>query len=116
MLTESEQMRKESDDAGPKVELEHWKKRLAKFDSLTACVKDPQCRTVISLLVASKSKVLKVCPSHTYPSISSHMLLFVRHGVNWTCLSLTIQMKQKTMSSFSIHWKSTVSRSTSAIQ
>ena len=60
MLTESEQMRKESDDAGPKVELEHWKKRLAKFDSLTACLKEPQCKMVISLLVVSKSKVLKV--------------------------------------------------------
>ena len=81
MLTESEQMRKEADDAGPKVELEHWKKRLAKFDSITACVKDPQCRTVISLLVASKSKVLKVCNLH-HSSISCHILLFNRHGVN----------------------------------
>ena len=53
-------MRKEADNVGPKAELEHWKKRLARFDSLTACVKSPQCRTVVSILVASKSKVLKV--------------------------------------------------------
>lgn len=52
-------MRKEADDVGPKAELGHWKKRLAKFDSLTACVKSKEFRTVISILLASKSKVLK---------------------------------------------------------
>lgn len=66
-------MRKEPYDIGPKAELDHWKKRLAKFDSLTACVKDPQCRTVISLLVASKSKVLEVSNLH----LSKHQLLHV---------------------------------------
>ena len=60
ILTESEQMRKESDDVGPRAELEHWKKRMAKFDSLTTCVKSPQCRAVINVLVAAKSKLLKV--------------------------------------------------------
>ena len=60
ILTQSEQMRKESDSVGPRAELEHWKKRMAKFDSLTTCVKSPQCRAVISVLVASKSKVLQV--------------------------------------------------------
>ena len=59
-LTESEQMRKESDDVGPRAELEHWKKRMAKFDSLTTCVKSPHCRAVINVLVAAKSKLLKV--------------------------------------------------------
>ena len=53
-------MRKEADDVGPKAELEHWKKRLARFDSLTTCVKSPQCRTVVSILIAAKSKALKV--------------------------------------------------------
>ncbi len=60
ILTQSEQMRKESDSVGPRAELEHWKRRMAKFDSLTTCVKSPQCRAVISVLVASKSKVLQV--------------------------------------------------------
>lgn len=53
-------MRKEADDVGPRAELEHWKKRLAKFDSLTKCIKEPQCRTVVTILAAAKSKVLKV--------------------------------------------------------
>ncbi len=68
ILTQSEQMRKESDSVGPRAELEHWKRRMAKFDSLTTCVKSPQCRAVISVLVASKSKVLQVCQPFS-PSI-----------------------------------------------
>ena len=61
ILTQSEQMRKESDDLGPHAELEHWKKRMAKFDSLTTSIKTPQCRAIINILVAAKSKVLQVC-------------------------------------------------------
>ena len=45
---------------GPRAELEHWKKRLAKFDCLTKSMKSPECRTVVAILVAAKSKVLKV--------------------------------------------------------
>ena len=60
ILTQSEQMRKEADSVGPRAELEHWKSRMAKFDSLTTCVKNPQCRAVINVLVASKSRVLQV--------------------------------------------------------
>lgn len=60
ILTQSEQMRKEADTVGPRAELEHWKKRMAKFDSLTFCVKSQQCRVIINLLVAAKSKVLQV--------------------------------------------------------
>ena len=75
-MTESEQMRKETDDVGPKAELDHWKKRLARFDSLTACVKSPQCRNIVSILVAAKSKVLKVFILHAKtPQLSINHLL-----------------------------------------
>lgn len=60
ILTESEQMRKEADDIGPRAELDHWKKRMAKFDSLSDCIKSPQRRTVIAIIIAAKSRVLKV--------------------------------------------------------
>ena len=60
ILTQSEQMRKEADTVGPRAELEHWKKRMAKFDSLTTCIKSSQCRAIVSILVAAKSKVLQV--------------------------------------------------------
>ncbi len=63
ILTESEQMRKEADDVGPKAELDHWKKRLARYDSLTTCIKSHQCKIVVSILIVAKSKVLKVINS-----------------------------------------------------
>ena len=61
ILAWSEQMRREADDVGPRAELQYWKKRMAKFDSLISSIKLPQCRAVINILVVSKSKVLKVC-------------------------------------------------------
>ena len=57
-------MRREAYTVGPRAELEHWKKRLAKFDSLTKSLKAPQCRTAVAILVAAKSKTLKVCSCH----------------------------------------------------
>ena len=53
-------MRKEADDVGPQAELDYWKKRMAKFDSLTTYLKCSQCRVVLNLLAAAKSKLLEV--------------------------------------------------------
>ena len=53
-------MRKEADDVGPQAELEHWKKRMAKFDSLTTYLRCSQCRIVLNILVATKSKTVEV--------------------------------------------------------
>jgi len=66
ILTESEQMRKEADDIGPRAELDHWKKRMAKFDSLSDCIKSPDRRIVIAIVIAAKSKILKVIPEAKY--------------------------------------------------
>ena len=63
MLAESEQMRKEADDVGPKAELDHWKKRTAKFNSLLDQIKGPDCKAVVGVLHAAKSKLLKVMQS-----------------------------------------------------
>lgn len=59
VLAESEQMRKEADDTGPIAELEHWRQRRAKFNSLLDQMKSKQCKTVIGILLHAKSKVLK---------------------------------------------------------
>eukprot|EP00117_Sycon_ciliatum_P004310 scpid857/ scgid8744/ Dynein heavy chain 5, axonemal; Axonemal beta dynein heavy chain 5; Ciliary dynein heavy chain 5 len=59
VLTESEQMRKEADNVGPSVELDHWKQRTAKFNSLLDCINSPSCRAVIGILTATKSKLIK---------------------------------------------------------
>ena len=53
-------MRKEADDAGPMAELQHWRQRMAKFNSLLEQIKTKQCKTVIGILLVAKSKVLKV--------------------------------------------------------
>ncbi|CAH3041642.1 unnamed protein product [Pocillopora meandrina] len=59
VLAESEQMRKEADDVGPKAELDHWKKRMAKFNSLLDQIKGTECKAVVGVLHAAKSKLLK---------------------------------------------------------
>ncbi|MEJ1275821.1 hypothetical protein NN561_006720 [Cricetulus griseus] len=42
ILAENNQLRKEADDVGPRAELEHWKKRLSKFNYLLDQLKSPQ--------------------------------------------------------------------------
>jgi len=59
VLAESEQMRREADNVGPKAELDHWKKRMAKFNSLMDQIKSTDCKTVTGILVAAKSKIIK---------------------------------------------------------
>lgn len=59
VLAESEQMRKEADDIGPTAELEHWKKRMAKFNSLLDQIKSPHCKATVGVLHAAKSRSLK---------------------------------------------------------
>ena len=54
-------MRREADNVGPKAELEHWKKRMAKFNSLMDQIKSTDCKTVTGILIAAKSKIIKVC-------------------------------------------------------
>eukprot|EP00111_Clytia_hemisphaerica_P005698 TCONS_00016530-protein len=60
VLAESEQMRKEADDTGPIAELEHWRQRRAKFNTLLDQMKSSDCKTVIAILIHAKSKVLKI--------------------------------------------------------
>nr|QWY73219.1 dynein heavy chain 5 [Hofstenia miamia] len=59
VLAESEQIRREADDVGPSAELDHWKKRMATFNSLLDQIKNPRCRAVVFALQAAKSRVLR---------------------------------------------------------
>ena len=54
-------MRKEADDIGPKAELDHWKKRMAKFNSLLDQIKGQECKAALGIMIAAKSKLIKVC-------------------------------------------------------
>ncbi|EPQ10653.1 Dynein heavy chain 5, axonemal [Myotis brandtii] len=67
VLAENNQLRREADDLGPRAELEHWKKRLSKFNYLLDQLKSPDVKAVLAVLAAAKSKLLKVV---------SHFLLY----------------------------------------
>ena len=84
-------MRKEADDVGPKAELDHWKKRMAKFNSLLDQVKGPECKAVVGVLHAAKSKLLKVC-------LFFYAVLEGSRGVNNATL-FTIENKTRDRSS-----------------
>ncbi|KAM8815689.1 dynein axonemal heavy chain 5 isoform 1-T1 [Rhynchonycteris naso] len=60
VLAESNQLRKEADDLGPRAELEHWKKRLSKFNYLLDQLKSPDVKAVLAVLAAARSKLLKI--------------------------------------------------------
>eukprot|EP00079_Xenopus_tropicalis_P026874 XP_012820905.1 PREDICTED: dynein heavy chain 5, axonemal [Xenopus tropicalis] len=60
VLAESNQLRKEADDLGPRAELDHWKKRLSKFHYLLDQLKTPEVKAVLGVLTAAKSKLLKI--------------------------------------------------------
>ena len=51
--------RNESDDAGPETELEYWRTRMAKFNAITEQLKGRECKIVLGVIGAAKSKVLK---------------------------------------------------------
>ncbi|KAM8731517.1 dynein axonemal heavy chain 5 [Acanthopagrus schlegelii] len=59
VLTESEQMRKEADDVGPSAELEHWKRRMVTFNSLTEELKRPHVKRTLGVLQVTKSRTLR---------------------------------------------------------
>jgi len=58
VLAESEQMRREADEIGPHHELDFWKARMVKFNSITDQLKSPSCKKVIGILQAVKSKTI----------------------------------------------------------
>ena len=59
VLAESEQMRREADDIGPRAELDHWKKRMSRFNFLLDQIKGRDVKTVLGVLHAAKSKTIK---------------------------------------------------------
>ena len=61
MLAEAEQIRKESDNVGPRAELDFWKKRMTRFNHLLDQVKTPHVKAVLGILHAAKSRTLKAC-------------------------------------------------------
>ncbi|XP_043921722.1 dynein axonemal heavy chain 5-like [Protopterus annectens] len=59
VLAESDQLRKEADDLGPRAELDHWKKRMSRFNYLLDQLKAQEVKAVLGVLTVAKSKLLK---------------------------------------------------------
>lgn len=57
----AEQIRSEPNNTGLHREVIYWKKRMAKFCSLTEQLKTPQVRHVLCILHAAKSRLVEVC-------------------------------------------------------
>ena len=58
VLAESEQIRREADNIGPRAELEYWKKRTSKFNYLLDQVKGHEVKAALGVLNAAKSRIL----------------------------------------------------------
>ncbi len=58
VLAESEQVRRERDDIGPRAELEYWKKRTSKFNSLFDQIKEQSVKSALGVLQTAKSRLL----------------------------------------------------------
>lgn len=58
VLAESEQVRTERDDIGPRAELEYWKKRTSKFNSLFDQIKEHDVKSALGVLQTAKSRLL----------------------------------------------------------
>nr|XP_018669928.1 dynein heavy chain 5, axonemal-like isoform X1 [Ciona intestinalis]XP_026692815.1 dynein heavy chain 5, axonemal-like isoform X1 [Ciona intestinalis] len=59
ILVVSEQIQCEADDIGPSAELDHWKRRTARFDCLLSEIRKPRIRAITAALHALKSKSIK---------------------------------------------------------
>ncbi|XP_077430963.1 dynein axonemal heavy chain 5 isoform X2 [Vanacampus margaritifer] len=60
VLAESDQLRKEAEDLGPRSELDHWKKRMSRFNYLLDQLKSPDVKAVLGVLLMAKSKIIKL--------------------------------------------------------
>jgi dynein heavy chain len=60
LLAENDQSRAASaEDVGPETELEYWRSRMGKLNSITEQLRGKDCKVVLGVLAASKSRVLK---------------------------------------------------------
>ena len=57
---ESEQIRREVDNVGPRAELDYWRKRMARFNFLLDQIKMPEVKAVLNVLQMAKSKSIQV--------------------------------------------------------
>ncbi len=66
VLAESEQIRREADNIGPRAELDYWKKRMTKFNFLLDQIKGQDVKAVLTILQTAKSKLIQVKLSNNH--------------------------------------------------
>ncbi|CAL8275103.1 unnamed protein product [Lota lota] len=60
VLTESGQIRRNVDSSGPGSELQYWRRMSVKLNSIIEQIQSPECKAVITVLIMSRSKTLKM--------------------------------------------------------
>ena len=58
VLAESEQIRREADNIGPRAELDYWKRRTSKFNYSLDQIKSNEVKAALGVLQAAKSRML----------------------------------------------------------
>jgi len=59
-VVESELIRREVDNSGPRDEVDFWKRRVSRFNCLLDQIKSAHVKAALNVLRVSKSKLLKV--------------------------------------------------------
>lgn len=66
VLTQFQQLRRENELAGPTVEIEYWRRQLARFTSIVEFINSDVCKSHLQCLTLAASKIIKVytrlCP------------------------------------------------------
>jgi len=71
-LVQSQQLRRETDVAGPSEELAYWRRLYTEFSSIMSQVESDYVKSFIQFLTEAKSKVIKVQEGHKF------LILFLR--------------------------------------
>jgi len=76
VLAESEQIRREADNIGPRAELDYWKKRMTKFNFLLDQIKGQDVKAVLTILQTAKSRLIQVKFSRKKNDFQIYKFLF----------------------------------------
>lgn len=60
MLTQFQQLRRENEFSGPMVEIEYWRRQLARFTSIVEFINSEMCQSHVQCLTLARSKLMKV--------------------------------------------------------
>jgi len=83
LVAESEQIRREVDNSGPRDELDFWRRKVSRFNYLLDQIKSAHVKAALNVLSVSKSKLLKVdeLSVHVLAIFLWKILIFVKNHV-----------------------------------